>query len=90
MTAYADYLSDVLGEDIIAGRRQYTDAERDAVMDLIESWRAEDRIPDLLMALMDRLQLVADRCYRLERSQGLQYAPGEAAANLAVERESRR
>ncbi len=64
MTNYLDYLTEVLDQDLRSGRRQYGEHARDAVMGWLESSDADDKLPELLLALMDRLDTIAGELTR--------------------------
>lgn len=64
MSTYIDYLHDVLRDDLTSGRRVYPGAQCAAVTAFIERSGAEDMVPDLMLALMDRIDLMAEEVRR--------------------------
>jgi len=67
MSGYIDYLHAVLHDDLISGRRVYTEADAASVMAFLDREGADDMVPDLMLALMDRIDAMTEEAARNHR-----------------------
>ena len=64
MSSYIEFLGEVLEQDIDSGKRDYPERICAAVMGWLELSGSDDKLPELLLALMDRIDLLAEELVR--------------------------